>query len=526
MSQDPFETKKIEHAPLPIPAQKRRSEEYDPSAATPLPFPWFNLPPVCLAMAGHITMSTLVPISLAASAIIGVISAALGSGLEVESGGDRRTRGNLFILPIAQTGTGKDESLKFAAKPLFQVEHQAQSQWDQNILPGLKTRTLIAQKQIKTLEKAATGKGEDNAKELEAAFREVDLAENDLNSRPVFCTTDATREAIVACLGTQAGESLAVITAEGRGAVSNILGRYTKGNASDEDLYCACHSGTPINQQRRTKESINLARPCLTMLVMVQPDVWKSLSAMDNLRESGLLPRFLFFDAKAESDPLPLKPHCIPADVSDEYTELIRSLCEAYRLHKGDAHCIKCPEEAYGVLWAFDNECRARRRTGGDMNDIAGFVARWAEQAWRISVVLHAMEHGGDAHNHPLSVETAKYAITLTRWFVQEQLGLLNEGRQKMREERFQKLVDILIRKGGELSLRDLKNSHGFDRKEVLALTRDHPDTFQHYTEQVTTGRPSQLLKLLRPYDNTPAKPLIGETHFNEADQKPFACGP
>ena len=72
-------------------------------------------------MVSHIAKAALVPESLAASAIIGIVSAALGSGLEVQSGGNRRTRGNLFLPPLAQTGTGKDLAFNLAVAPLQQV---------------------------------------------------------------------------------------------------------------------------------------------------------------------------------------------------------------------------------------------------------------------------------------------------------------------------------------------------------------------------------------------------------------------
>jgi hypothetical protein len=449
-------------------------------------------------MVRQIAKAALIPESLAASAVIGIVSAALGSGLEVQSGGGRRTRGNLFLLPIAQTGTGKDLAFNLAASPLQQVERDARQSWIQVSGPALKARLQVATRRIKTLETQASESKGNAVHELEDAIREKDAAEKALASCPLFITTDATREALAACLATQPGEALALMTAEGRGALSNILGRYTKGDATDEDAYCACFSGTPINQQRRTKAPIDLRRPCLTLLLMVQPDVWTSLSAMDKLRESGLLPRFLTFDALAEPEPLPLEPHCIPANILASYARLVRALCDTYHAREEEPLCIPCPLESYGLLRDFDNECRARRRTGGDVNDIAGFAARWAEQAWRLSVGLHAMAHGDTAHDHPLSAETARNGITLARWFIEQQLLLLNADRRKRQGERAERLVEILRKNGGEMTLRDLRDRHGFPREELTALANEHPRTMQIVTEHPETGRPSLCLKLIQ----------------------------
>ncbi len=471
-----------------------------PGSAVPTnaAFPTDCLPSVCGEMVRQIAKAAMVPESLAASAVLGTVSAALGSGLEVESGGDRRTRGNLFQLPIAQTGTGKDLAFNLAASPIQQVERESRDRWNHVSGPALKARLQIANKRIKTLEAQASESKGNAVHELEDAIREKETVEKALASCPLFITTDATREALAACLSTQPGEALALMSAEGRGALSNILGRYTKGDATDEDAYCACFSGTPINQQRRTKAPIDLKRPCLTLLLMVQPDVWTRLSVMDILRESELLPRFLTFDAHAEPEPLPLEPHCIPANLTASYAHLIRALCEAYRLREDAPLCIRCALEPYALLRDFDNECRARRRTGGDVHDIAGFAARWAEQAWRLSVGLHAMAHGDTAHDHPLSAETARHAITLARWFIEQQLALLHADRRKRQGERLERLCEILRNNGGEASLRALRDRHGFTREEVIALAHEHARMMQIVMERPETGRPSECLKLIQ----------------------------
>ena len=502
MSDSPFDKPDIKRGVARVPASVTSefgcgSDTIAATIAKPSPFPTQCLPGICGQMVQQIAKAALVPESLAASAVIGTVSASLGSGLEVQSGGDRRTRGNLFLLPLAQTGTGKDLAYNLAAAPLQKREREAREQWCKVSGPELKARHLVALKRIKTLEGQASKGDSGTAIELENAIREKDAAEAALASCPLFVVTDATREALASCIASQPGEALALMTAEGRGALSNILGRYTKGDATDEDLYCSFFSGTPVNQQRRTKAPIDLRRPCLTVLLMVQPDVWTRLSAMDILRESGLLPRFLTFDALAEPEPLPLEPHRIPITLSARYAQLIRALCDTYRLGAGEPVCIPCPLEPYGLLRDFDNECRARRRTGGDVHDIAGFAARWAEHAWRLSVGLHAMAHADAAHKHPLSAETAQNAITVARWFVEQQLALLQADRRKKRSERVERLVEILGKNRGEVTLRALRDRHGFAREEVIDLAHEHIGTLKVVTERPETGRPSECLKLV-----------------------------
>lgn len=132
------------------------------------------------------------------------------------------------------------------------------------------------------------------------------------------------------------------------------------------------------------------------------------------------------------------------------------------------------------------------------MHDIAGFAARWAEQAWRLSVGLHTMAHADAAHKHPLSSETAQNGITVARWFVEQQLVLLEADRRTKRGERVERLVEILGRKGGEVTLRALRDRHGFAREEVIALAHEYDGELKVVTERPETGRPSECLKLVR----------------------------
>jgi Protein of unknown function (DUF3987) len=280
--------------------------------------------------------------------------------------------------------------------------------------------------------------------------------------------------------------------------LSNILGRYNKGDATDEDFYCACFSGTPITVRRKSSEPLNLEAPCLTILVMVQPDVWDRLAGMRNMSESGFLPRLLVFDTLAEPELLPPTPHEIPDQLLAEYSAAVRALVDHFRLSSGEAYTFGCDFEAYDHLRDFDNECRSQRRTGKELHDIAAFAARWPEQAWRLSVVLHGMKHGVEAFKYQLAKQTALEAIELTRWFAGQQLNLLGAIRVARREERAEKLSLALQRYGGRCTIRDLRGRHGFSRDEILGIAHEFPGTFQVTTASGGVGRPSEVVTLVR----------------------------
>jgi len=100
--------------------------------------------------------------------------------------------------------------------------------------------------------------------------------------------------------------------------------------------------------------------------------------------------------------------------------------------------------EARARLVAYYNQIVDRRR--GEFSDVSDFAARWAEQAWRLALVLHAGLHGAQAHGHQLTLETAVNAIDLIEWFVNQQLNLLSKGRRhsarKLEDEVFELLAN------------------------------------------------------------------------------------
>ncbi|MDB4538240.1 hypothetical protein N9230_06485, partial [Akkermansiaceae bacterium] len=71
------------------------------------PFPLDLLPDNLQQMAREASKVALVPESLAAVNLLGILSSSLGGGLLIDSGGGRITPANLFILGIAESGTGK-----------------------------------------------------------------------------------------------------------------------------------------------------------------------------------------------------------------------------------------------------------------------------------------------------------------------------------------------------------------------------------------------------------------------------------
>jgi len=465
------------------------------------PFPLDCLPAAAGDMAREVSRSALVPEVLAGMNVIGLLSAAIGAGLEVNSGGDRRTRANVFLMPVAASGTGKGQSFGAIAEPFLLREAERLAEWQRVDRPQARADKAVAEARMARLTTDAKKplKPEEKASllsELAEVHGDIDRAERCMHE-PAWSTEQATKEAIESLFAISTRETLASLSAEARGAVDVLMGRYRE--ATDEGIFLAGYSGDPVKIHRKGSPPVVLAHPCLTVLWMLQPDKLRELLESAAMSESGMMPRFLIANTKAEPQEEPDERHCIPASVKSAWTELIHSLLEEYHEPDAKARVVQPEREATAMLRDFTNEIVQRRKRGGDLEDVSIYAARWAENAWRLAVVLHAAEYGEDAWRENLSVATAGKALTLMRWFAAQQLRLLASGREDKLAKRLEKLREVLALKPEKVcNLSELERRHAFAADEVQRLAAQFPGVL--VIEKLSTGgsgRPPVVARLL-----------------------------
>lgn len=465
------------------------------------PFPLDCLPAAAGDMAREVSRSALVPEVLAGMNVIGLLSAAIGAGLEVHSGGDRRTRANVFLMPVAASGTGKGQSFGAIAEPFLQREAERLAEWQRVDRPQARADKAVAEARLARLTTDAKKplKPEEKAgllSELAEIHGDIDRAERCLHE-PAWSTEQATKEAIESLFAISTRETLASLSAEARGAVDVLMGRYRE--ATDEGIFLAGYSGDPVKIHRKGSPPVVLAHPCLTVLWMLQPDKLRELLESAAMSESGMMPRFLIADTKAEPQEEPDERHCIPATVKSAWAELIHTLLDEYHEPDAKARVVQPEREATAMLRDFTNEIVQRRKRGGDLEDVSIYAARWAENAWRLAVVLHAAEHGEEAWRENLSAATADKALTMMRWFAAQQLRLLASGREDKLAKRLEKLREVLALKRDKLcNLSELERRHAFAAAEVQKLAAQFPGVL--VIEKLSTGgsgRPPVVARLL-----------------------------
>jgi hypothetical protein len=425
--------------------EKPKLESPEPTQAQP--FPLHCLPPVCEAIARAACKTVRVLESLPGCCVLGVQSAAIGAGLQVRSSANRDTRGNLYILSSAESGSGKSETFRHLAKPFFEFEEELVERWRAEMKPGLLAERKVLEAEIAKLTKSvgnADGAFERDEirAELKKKLTALENVETKLRTPGLSCE-DVTGEKLAVLLAHNA-EQMASLSADAVAIVNILLGRYNRLDRTDEGIYLKAFTGDRCKVDRQTRESILVESPCLAVLWLTQPDKLESLLAERSLSDGGLIPRLLACHTHCDAQEIVQGAPEIATIVEKNYTDLIRSLIETYRL--ADApFTIEPTGEALEAMNAHHNAIVKRRR--GDLRDVNIYAARWNEQAWRIAVVLHAAQYGAGAHANKLEIDTAKRAIELADWFATQQLEILSASREKARREIWDEVLSLLAEK-------------------------------------------------------------------------------
>ncbi len=119
----------------------------------------------------------------------------------------------------------------------------------------------------------------------------------------------------------------------------------------------------------------------MVIVWMIQPDVAREMFGDSALMESGMVPRFLMFDPKAQPHRQEAGMQPIPQAIKSEWAQLVRSLANTYRQNSGISFKVIASEAAKEIFRAYENENIDLRRNAGELRDLAPFVARWSENA-------------------------------------------------------------------------------------------------------------------------------------------------
>lgn len=432
-------------APLPV----SPSEEYVPPESEPVDrdddsenlFPSLCLPGIAGEYVRAVAETLDAPVTLTAVCALGVVAACVGSRLCAHNHITRkRTFGNLFLVAAASSGSGKSEALKGFLHPLALIQAEKIEAWRSEVATAKVAAEDIEErikKDKKTLLSFERGTSPHNA--LLQQVAKLEKEKNDLLERakaqPAVWMEDFTIEALAVEMDRN-GERMFIATGEGQRVIQNLRGRNNSKGDSDDGAYCAFFSGDPYRVNRIGREAIFLQRPALSMLTLIQPDLARELRHDPGFYERGLVARILFSDTKAIMRPVDIargRP-ATPEHLQSGWDSLIRGLFRCYYEDAAEPVAVKLSDEAISAIVSLHNEEATKAEAGDDA--AIELRARYAEQATRLAVVLHAMRHGTRAHDRDIAGETAVAAVEIMRFFIAHQLPVIQAKRTKAESDK------------------------------------------------------------------------------------------
>ena len=273
-----------------------------PLAAVPvLPaFPARTFPAWIEAEISALAEFTQTPRDLPAMVVLGVLAAACGRRAIVDVMPGWSEPMNLYVVPAMASGTRKSPVYSPLVSPLLAAEKILADKAREEITEARTTRAIADKAAVKAEKAAADAaadpdkSAEDKQKAADDAVAMVRLAEEiEVPVVPRLVVGDVTPEKMAQLLSEQGGR-LAVLSDEG-GPLVSLAGRYSTSKEPDAEVWLTGHSGYgEIRVDRIGRLPDRVKNPALTVCLAVQPVVLRKLYRIPQLRDRGLLGRFLF----------------------------------------------------------------------------------------------------------------------------------------------------------------------------------------------------------------------------------------
>jgi uncharacterized protein DUF3987 len=468
------------------------------------PFPAHALVPIQRDMAEAVAEILAIPPELPYCCVLAATSAACGRALLTPSGPGRKLGANTYHLLAAPSGLGKSSIFRSCFEPLYALQASRYRKFCELDQPALILEQTKLKADFEIYKKNLGKKGfipgqEDKIKLIIARLAEIEF---ELHSPQIICE-DITGEALAVALAANR-EQIFSLSADADKVFCNVEGRYVPGKELDESVYVKGFSRDSLWQNRISRPNIYLENPCLTICWMTQALRLDRLFANREFREGGLLPRFLIV---ARNPPIAEIPDQIPPlnhKLQMAYQQMIMNLLNNFWDSPSE---ILLPEslEVYERLRSYYNSL-VPRMNGQDC-DIASFIKRWQEYAWRLSLVLHAAQHQVKAPQIPLALPTAEAAIQIVNWHAQEQLRILEPKRESFLFGSFRKLAAFLQRQTHwQATTRQIKRNFGWTTAQLDKVLAGFSQYFSRRTQPPSKrgGRPSEIIQLLKTHLSRP----------------------
>jgi len=381
------------------------------------PFPVHCLPEVLrnfvLAVAEH----TQTPIDMPAVASLGTISACVQGKYRTQAKVGHTEPLNLYLIEIAKPGERKSAICSHFEEPLKAYERRHNEAFAVDIAHSTNIRQVL-EKELDAI-KNDVAKGKKTYADMEDKQAEISRHE-EIKPLRLLCG-DVTPEALTSLLADNNGK-MALFSAEG-GIFDTLRGLYSQ--FANIDIFLFGHSGDTMFVDRKGRPRETLEKPCLTVLLFIQPKVLTEVLGNDVFKGRGLTARFLYTYPVSTVGKRRYKTEPIPQAVEQAYHKLCDDLLS---IPQKEIRMLTLSQEADTLSENFFNALEPRLGKDGDLEHMADWAGKHHGAVLRIAGLLHVVEsvskNGKDFANIPfdstLSItgETMSNAIEIGNYFL------------------------------------------------------------------------------------------------------------
>jgi replicative DNA helicase len=479
---DATDTAEVEPWPEPIPIG---------STTAPAPFPLDAFPAWIADQCAQAALEMQLTPDLAAMLAITTLSVVTASRLEIQVRG-RWVEGTVtYGVTSLPPSAGKSPTLKMMCGVL--------DRWEESLIEasGKQIADREIERRIREHDRDSLVKKGEESQAKAVSDELLDLPEI---HTPRLITDDATPEALTIMMGKQSGR-ICVLSAEGGGLFSMILGKYSDGK-SNLELYLGAWSQDKYVRDRTVGPPVIIRKTHLTIGLCVQPDVLRSLSARPELAGRGLTARFMYSVPAVTVGARDLM-RTPTYDDAIEATYDRRILAIATELdHRvpvgSDPVLLTLAPEALNAFLTWQQQREWDRAPGQPLQHMAEWVSKCDSSTVRLAAMLHVADLNDD--NTPVSVETMRRAMLVGDYWTSHATAAFD-------------LMGVDELSIGARILLEWTAVNGADEVSVSELHRSHRRRFPRVADIVETVELLVERGWLRPVDNSalPLRLLVGK---------------
>lgn len=382
------------------------------------------LPGVWGEMAQAVADSTQTPTVMSVMAVLGVLGALIQGQYEIDAGTHREILA-FWGVTVSASGTRKSAVMGHFQEPLLRWEKLTSDRMRREIIRNEAIRSTTS-KRVESLKQQSAKASKDELKALRDEIEREEAEMPDEIKTPFLFTEDSTPETMQRLLAENHGR-MAVLSDE-PGLFRILGGLYSKGGAS-LDVFLKGHVGSAL-KVARAAHSIFVKRPCLTLSLMIQPDMVAELAGSNQFRSSGLMARFFYATPVTNVGRRNVrKRYRVPDALIDQYDAAVMALLVDYPPPPGESlkpKILTFDELAEDTWLDFSQEIEDQLTEGGELDSIRDWLSKLAGATARVAGLIEIATVGLSAQ--VVGLESMHQAIKLARLMIphtQAAFGLL-----------------------------------------------------------------------------------------------------